>query len=301
MSRQVRFAISILLLPYSYHKILVSSLPLILPLALYLIANSQNICSPILKSSQENIIRFHDGYTWPQHLDYLSSNVPSLWSSGSAAKHIVNGYTAAIPDGVLPHVAADPNVWGISDSGYIYVAGDKFSANTFAPQQDTLAGSATEDKDPSSEDNRPRWVGKQFVIGLRNTGHVEKHLASLPAMLREQVEQHIPEINGYAIPTFVGSRMLDLIRKDPSVGFIVTKPRGFFSANGAKDLKGDEKEDYELERMWLTLQSSDPKVETTDDGDESVLRFFTFSIFHNSIFNYLASILLYPSIIPFIC
>ncbi|KAG9529337.1 hypothetical protein KCU93_g3514, partial [Aureobasidium melanogenum] len=224
-------------------------------------------------ASQEYIIRFHDGYTWSQHLDHLSSTVPSLWTSGFPAKHIVNGYTATIPEDVLPHIAADPNVWGISDSGYIYVAGDTNAARALEEKQkqDILARSAAEEA-KNEPGKQPQWLGKQYIVGLRNTGDVEEHLASLPVVLRKHVEQIIPEINGYAVSAALSgsSTILDSLRKDPNVGFIVTRPRGFFSREGGKQLTGDAKEDYETERMWSVLQFSDPEVEATDDGNTKI-------------------------------
>lgn len=196
--------------------------------------------------------------------------MPSLWSSGFSAKHIVNGYTATIPKDVLPHIAADPNVWGISDSGYIYVAGDTNAARALEEKQkqDILARSAAEEA-KNEPGKQPQWLGKQYIVGLRDTGDVEKHLASLPVVLRNHVEQIIPEINGYAVSAALSSlsTILDSLRKDPNVGFIVTRPRGFFSREGGKHLTGDAKEDYETERMWSVLQFSDPEVEVTDDGN----------------------------------
>lgn len=112
------------------------------------------------------------------------------------------------------------------------------------------------------------WVGKQYIVGLRDGISVHDHLASLPASITDRVEQIIPEINGYAVSQSCSGVTLDLLRKDPNVGFIVTKPRGFFSADVGKDLTGDEKEDFEMQRLWSSLQFLDSEVEVTDDGAE---------------------------------
>ena len=218
------------------------------------------------------MIRFHEGYEWTKHLDYLASTVPSLWMTGFKANHIFNGYTASIPEHVLPYISADSNVWHISDAGYIYIPGNK----TAKDEQDRLSRNTAaeeEEETRSSTAQQTQWVGKQVNVGLRESGDVAEHLGSLSVELQHSVEKLIPEVNGHALPAFFSSSsseirtMLDFIREDANVGSIVSKPRGFFSPERGKDLQGDEKEDYEIERLWSSMQSLDPDVEITDDGD----------------------------------
>lgn len=215
---------------------------------------------------QEHIVRWTEGYKQSQYLDYLSSTMPP---SGFAATQSGDGDTAALSEDVLECIAADSNAWSIPASGYVNIAGDKPAIFTMAKEEEDrrTETSAEEEKERQAKTEQPEWVGKQYIIGLRNNGDIEKHLALLPAELQTQVEQLIPEINGYAVPSTVSPNTLELIRKDPDVGFIVTKPRGFFSAEGGEALEGDEKEDYETERWWSTLQSQDPFFETTDNED----------------------------------
>jgi hypothetical protein len=107
-------------------------------------------------------------------------------------------------------------------------------------------------------------VPQDYIIGLRENHTLENHLASLTTLI--DVEQYIPEINGYAIaPSANDKNIPSSIRRDPGVGFIVQKPRGFFSGDGHIGLEGDDLDDYEVERMWLTLQDQDPEVIVTDD------------------------------------
>ncbi|KEQ62340.1 uncharacterized protein M437DRAFT_84683 [Aureobasidium melanogenum CBS 110374] len=233
-------------------------------------AVTDNEDHPILTSPEQYSTRFHDGYTYSQRLDYLSSTVPSVQTSSFAAKPIENGYTAASPDHALPHIATNPNVWDIDDGG------DREAVCAPAQKENQMATEAAEKEDQKPEPGQhPQWVGKQYIIGLRDGVSVHSHLASLPIMLRDQIEQVIPEINGYALPapynpstSPLHHSILASIRKDPSVGFVVPKPRGFFSAEGGKELEGEELEEYKEERMWSTLQYLDPGVQVTDDGAE---------------------------------
>lgn len=98
-------------------------------------------------------------------------------------------------------------------------------------------------------------------------GHtLEKHLALVNISIH--VEQHIPEINGYAIAVSDDDeQILSAIRQDHLVGFAVRRPRGFFSATGDLGLEGYDLIDYQNERLWITLQDQDPEVWTTDDND----------------------------------
>jgi hypothetical protein len=108
-------------------------------------------------------------------------------------------------------------------------------------------------------------VPQDHIIGLRANSTLENHLALIKTPIN--ITQHIPSINGYALaPSPNTSAILSSIRQDPSVGFIIQKPRGFFSSNGHLGLSGDDLDEYEVERMWLTLQDQDPEVLVTDDG-----------------------------------
>ncbi|CAD0088206.1 unnamed protein product [Aureobasidium mustum] len=60
--------------------------------------------------------------------------------------------------------------------------------------------------------------------------------------------------------------VLAAIRQDHLVGFVVQKPRGFFSVTGHLGLEDDDLDLYQTERLWLTLQGQDPEVWTTDDN-----------------------------------
>lgn len=196
--------------------------------------------------------------------------MPSVQTSGFAAKQIEKGFPAASSDHALPHIAADANVWEIDETG------DREAVCAPTQKENQMATEAAEEEDHKPEPGQhPQWVGKQYIIGLRDGVSVHSHVASLPIMLRDQIEQVIPEISGYALPARYNlttsplhHSILASIRKDPSVGFIVPKPRGFFSADGDQDLTGEEAEDYKEERMWSTLQYLDPGVQVTDDGAE---------------------------------
>jgi hypothetical protein len=107
-------------------------------------------------------------------------------------------------------------------------------------------------------------VPQDWIIGLRHNHTLRDHLAFLQFPVN--IKQHIPSINGYALPSSTNEALLTSIRQDPDVGFIVQKPLGFFSSNGHLGLKDDDLDDYEVERMWLTLQDQDPEVVVTDDG-----------------------------------
>jgi hypothetical protein len=107
-------------------------------------------------------------------------------------------------------------------------------------------------------------VPQDWIIGLREGHTLEEHFA----MVRKpaDIKQYIPEINGYAIANFEDDdETLSSIRQDRGVGFVIQKPRGFFSKDGHVGLEGDDLTDYEVERMWLTLQDQDPEVIVTDD------------------------------------
>lgn len=120
-------------------------------------------------------------------------------------------------------------------------------------------------------------VAQEWIIGLRETQTLEDHFATIGEHV--EIEQHIPGINGYAInPSTNDKSILASIRRDPGVGFVVEKPRGFFSENGHTGLKGDDLDAYEDERMWLTLQDQDPEVEVTDDGATQVHLHFPSSL-----------------------
>ncbi|CAD0056005.1 unnamed protein product, partial [Aureobasidium pullulans] len=105
---------------------------------------------------------------------------------------------------------------------------------------------------------------QSYIVGLRDSHSLEDHLASLRNDI--DVEQRIPQINGYAIPiSETNNDVLSRIRQDSRVGFVVEKPRGFFSQDGHVGLENDDLTDYLEERMWLTLQDQDPEVPATDD------------------------------------
>ncbi|KAG9693169.1 hypothetical protein KCU95_g13568, partial [Aureobasidium melanogenum] len=229
-------------------------------------SNDRCPVNPIPTSPQECIIGFHDGYTYSRRLDHLSLSVPSVQTSSFAAKQIEKGFPVASPDDALPHIATNPNVREIDDGR------DRETMCVPTQKQDQVATEEAEEEDQKPEPGQhPQWVGKQYIIGLRDGVSVHSHLASLPITLRDKIEQVIPEINGYALPapynlstSPLHHSILASIRKDPSVGFIVPKPRGFFSAEGDQDLTGEEAEDYKEERMWSTLQYLDPGVQVTD-------------------------------------
>ncbi|THX02338.1 hypothetical protein D6D13_08395 [Aureobasidium pullulans] len=107
-------------------------------------------------------------------------------------------------------------------------------------------------------------VSQSYIVGLRDSHSLEDHLASLGNGI--DVEQRIPQINGYAIPiSETNNDVLSKIRRDTRVGFVVEKPRGFFSQDGHVGLENDDLTDYLVQRMWLTLQDQDPEVPVTDD------------------------------------
>lgn len=108
-------------------------------------------------------------------------------------------------------------------------------------------------------------VPQEWIVGLREGHTVEEHLA----LINEHVNiyQYIPEINGYAMATSDDDeQMLSSIRQDRRVGFVVQKPRGFFSEGERLQYQGYDLSEYEDERLWLTLQDQDPEVAVTDDG-----------------------------------
>jgi hypothetical protein len=108
-------------------------------------------------------------------------------------------------------------------------------------------------------------VPQDWIIGLRANCTLKNHLALLNTPI--DIKQYVPQINGYAItPSANDENLLSSTRQDPGVGFIVPKPQGFFFSNGHIGLEGDDLDDYEVERMWLTLQDQDPEVIVTDDG-----------------------------------
>ncbi|KAI4754827.1 hypothetical protein E4T52_13105 [Aureobasidium sp. EXF-3400] len=119
-------------------------------------------------------------------------------------------------------------------------------------------------------------VPQEWIIGLR-TGHSsEEHLALVGQYI--DIKQHIPEINGYAIPTSEDDeQLLSSIRQDHQVGFIVQKPRGFFPKAAHIGLSGYDLDEYEDERRWLTLQDQDLEVIVTDEGAIKIP--FTWRIF----------------------
>ncbi|THW45703.1 hypothetical protein D6D21_04293 [Aureobasidium pullulans] len=107
-------------------------------------------------------------------------------------------------------------------------------------------------------------VPQSYIVGLRDSHSLEDHLASLGNGI--DVEQRIPQINGYAIPiSETNNDVLSKIRRDTRVGFVVEKPRGFFSQDGHVGLENDDLTDYLVQRMWLTPQDQDPEVPVTDD------------------------------------
>ncbi|THY11517.1 hypothetical protein D6D01_08891 [Aureobasidium pullulans] len=107
-------------------------------------------------------------------------------------------------------------------------------------------------------------VPQNYIIGLRDGHLLEDHLASLGKDIN--VEQRIPQINGYAIPVSgTNNDVLSKIRRDTRVGFVVEKPREFFSQDGHVGLENDDLTDYLVQRMGLTLQDQDPEVPVTDD------------------------------------
>jgi hypothetical protein len=108
-------------------------------------------------------------------------------------------------------------------------------------------------------------VPQEWIIGLREGHTIEEHLAVVERSI--DIEQYIPEINGYAIyPTEDDEATLSAIRRDPKVGFLVQKPREFFTQDGHFGLEGDDLSNYEDERLWLTLQDQDSEVIVTDDN-----------------------------------
>jgi hypothetical protein len=108
-------------------------------------------------------------------------------------------------------------------------------------------------------------VPQEWIIGLRGNHSLEEHLALVETSI--DIEQYIPEINGYAIASSRDDeKLLSAIRQDRGVGFVVPKPRGFFNTDGHIGLEGDDLSEYEDERLWLTLQDQDPEVVVTDDN-----------------------------------
>jgi hypothetical protein len=108
-------------------------------------------------------------------------------------------------------------------------------------------------------------VPQEWIVGLREGRSPEEHLALVGQHIN--IKQYTPEINGYATATSEDDeQLLSSIRQDHQVGFIVQKPRGFFSKDGHNGLSGDDLDEYEDERRWLTLQDQDPEITITDDG-----------------------------------
>jgi hypothetical protein len=106
---------------------------------------------------------------------------------------------------------------------------------------------------------------QDYIIGLRANQTLGNHLALIKIPI--DIKQHITQINGYAIAASSNDKsILSSIRQDPSVSFIIRKPHDFFSSDGHLGLEGDDLTDYEVDRMWLTLQDQDPEVLVTDDG-----------------------------------
>ncbi|KAI4733000.1 hypothetical protein E4T50_16444 [Aureobasidium sp. EXF-12298] len=119
-------------------------------------------------------------------------------------------------------------------------------------------------------------VPQEWIVGLREGHSPKEHLALVGEQI--SIQQYIPEINGYAIATSEDDeQILSSIRQDHEVGFIVQKPRGFFSTNAHIGLSGYDLDDYEDERRWLTLQDQDSEVTITDDGATIIP--FTWRIF----------------------
>lgn len=86
-------------------------------------------------------------------------------------------------------------------------------------------------------------VPQSYIVGLRDSHSLEDHLVSLGNDI--DVEQRIPQINGYAIPgSETNNDVLSKIRRDSRVGFVVEKPRGFFSQDGHPGLETDNLTDY---------------------------------------------------------
>ena len=108
-------------------------------------------------------------------------------------------------------------------------------------------------------------VPQDWIIGLRKGHGSEEHLALVGGHI--DIKQYIPEINGYATATSkCDEQLLSSIRRDHEVGFIVQKPRGFFSKDAHIGLSDYDLDEYEDERRWSTLQDQDPEVIVTDDG-----------------------------------
>ncbi|THW61298.1 hypothetical protein D6D19_09979 [Aureobasidium pullulans] len=100
-------------------------------------------------------------------------------------------------------------------------------------------------------------VPQSYIVGLRDSHSLEDHLASLGNDI--DVEQRIPQINGYAIPiSETNNDVLSKIRRDSRVGFVVEKPRGFFSQDGHPGLETDNLTDY--------LDCSGPRGELLSNG-----------------------------------
>jgi len=110
-------------------------------------------------------------------------------------------------------------------------------------------------------------VPQDWVVGSRDNHTLEEHLAAVSQHININIEQYIPEVNGYTIaPSADDESIISSIRQDPGVGFIVQKPQGYFSEEYRIGLADYDLEAYEDERFWLTLQDQDPEVEVTDDG-----------------------------------
>lgn len=122
---------------------------------------------------------------------------------------------------------------------------------------------------------------KFWFVGLRKGHTLQDHFDTIGRQI--SIEQYIPlikpEHHGYA--ALIADDDFDLfrqIRTDPKVGFIVQRPRGFFSLSRRETMpdwiRENEVEEWieadirecEMFQQWGDLQDCDSEIPVTDDG-----------------------------------
>ncbi|THZ06353.1 hypothetical protein D6C91_10414 [Aureobasidium pullulans] len=101
-------------------------------------------------------------------------------------------------------------------------------------------------------------VSQSYIVGLRDSHSLEDHLASLGIGI--DVEQRIPQINGYAIPiSETNNDVLSKIRRDSRVGFVVENPLDSSLKTGTLGSRPM------ISQIIWSREYQDPEVPVTDD------------------------------------